>query len=79
MYRTMADALNAANTNPGIRATALLGTEGCFSAGNDMNDFLAAAMGGRLLDDDVIGHWVSSEVMGSPQASRIRAAARLAA
>ncbi|MGO8484807.1 enoyl-CoA hydratase-related protein, partial [Rhizobium leguminosarum] len=29
MYRTMADAMNAANKNPGIRATALLGTEGC--------------------------------------------------
>jgi enoyl-CoA hydratase/carnithine racemase len=26
----------------------LLGTEGCFSAGNDLNDFLAAAMGGGM-------------------------------
>lgn len=49
MYRRMADALIAANANPDIRATAFLGTEGCFSAGNDMSDFLVAAMGdGRV-------------------------------
>ncbi|MBB4237656.1 crotonase/enoyl-CoA hydratase family protein [Rhizobium esperanzae] len=48
MYRVMTDALNAANANPEIRATAFLGTEGSFSAGNDMGDFLAAAMGGGL-------------------------------
>ncbi|MBY5917611.1 crotonase/enoyl-CoA hydratase family protein [Rhizobium leguminosarum] len=54
MYRTMADALNAANTNPDIRATAFLGTEGCFSAGNDLNDFLAAAMGGRGLEQEIL-------------------------
>ncbi|NNG74135.1 crotonase/enoyl-CoA hydratase family protein [Rhizobium laguerreae] len=54
MYRTMADALTAANTNPDIRATAFLGTEGCFSAGNDLNDFLAAAMGGRGLEQEIL-------------------------
>ena len=48
MYRWMADALNAANNDAAIRATAFLGTEGCFSAGNDMNDFMAAAMGGSV-------------------------------
>jgi enoyl-CoA hydratase/carnithine racemase len=48
MYRRMADALNAANGDDAIRTIAFLGTEGCFSAGNDMNDFLAAAMGGSM-------------------------------
>lgn len=48
MYRTMADALIAANGDTEIRAVAFLGTEGCFSAGNDMNDFLATAMGGSM-------------------------------
>jgi len=48
MYRTMTDALNAANSDAGIRATVFLGTEGCFSAGNDIGDFLAAAMGGGM-------------------------------
>lgn len=51
MYRRMADALNAANANPDIRANALLGTEGCFSAGNDLNDFLAAAMGDGMVTE----------------------------
>ena len=48
MYRRMADALSAANGDVAIRAMAFLGTEGCFSAGNDMNDFMAAAMGGSV-------------------------------
>ncbi|EJC82831.1 enoyl-CoA hydratase/carnithine racemase [Rhizobium leguminosarum bv. trifolii WSM2297] len=51
MYGAMTEALNAANADPAIRATALLGTEGCFSAGNDMNDFLAAAMGGGFIQE----------------------------
>jgi enoyl-CoA hydratase/carnithine racemase len=53
MYRRMADALNAANNDAAIRATAFLGTEGCFSAGNDMNDFMAAAMGGSIGQETV--------------------------
>ncbi|ANP84315.1 crotonase/enoyl-CoA hydratase family protein [Rhizobium leguminosarum] len=54
MYRTMADALNAANADPAIRAIAFLGTEGCFSAGNDLNDFLAAAIGGGGLGQEIL-------------------------
>ncbi|MBY5549504.1 crotonase/enoyl-CoA hydratase family protein [Rhizobium leguminosarum] len=54
MYRTMADALNAANADPAIRVTAFLGTEGCFSAGNDLNDFLAAAIGGGGLGQEIL-------------------------
>ncbi|WP_454848413.1 crotonase/enoyl-CoA hydratase family protein [Rhizobium binxianense] len=53
MYRTMADALTDANGDAEIRAVAFLGTEGCFSAGNDMNDFLTAAMGGSMGRDVV--------------------------
>ncbi|WP_028749369.1 crotonase/enoyl-CoA hydratase family protein [Rhizobium mesoamericanum] len=48
MYRKIADALIAANADAAIKATAILGTEGCFSAGNDLGDFLAAAMGGAM-------------------------------
>ncbi|WP_064706315.1 crotonase/enoyl-CoA hydratase family protein [Rhizobium bangladeshense] len=54
MYRTMADALNAANADATIRATAFLGTEGCFSAGNDLNDFLSAAIGGGGLGQEIL-------------------------
>ncbi len=46
MYRRMADALVEANADPAIRAIAFLGTEGCFSAGNDIADFLLHATGG---------------------------------
>lgn len=44
MYRTMIDALQAADADGGIRAIAFLGSSGCFSAGNDMADFMAFAM-----------------------------------
>lgn len=54
MYRTMADALKAADADTSIRATAFLGTEGCFSAGNDLNDFLAAAIGGGGLGQETL-------------------------
>ena len=46
MYAAMTDALHQADNSDDIRAVAFLGTEGCFSAGNDMGDFLAYAMGG---------------------------------
>lgn len=46
MYQTMTAALTEANGDPTIRAVAFLGTEGCFSAGNDMGDFLSYAMSG---------------------------------
>lgn len=46
MYRTMTDAIVAANADPEIRVIAFLGSAGCFSAGNDMADFLTFAMSG---------------------------------
>ena len=48
MYARMADALTNVATDDTVRATAFLGTEGCFSAGNDMADFMAFAMGGTM-------------------------------
>jgi enoyl-CoA hydratase/carnithine racemase len=48
MYARMTDALHAANADPQVRVGVFLGTEGCFSAGNDMADFLAFAMGGTM-------------------------------
>ncbi|MFN7104099.1 MAG: crotonase/enoyl-CoA hydratase family protein [Pseudorhizobium sp.] len=46
MYDRMTAALHEADNNTAVRAVAFLGTDGCFSAGNDMKDFLAYAMGG---------------------------------
>lgn len=48
MYQAMTDALKVADDTADIRVTVFLGTEGCFSAGNDMADFLAFAMGGSM-------------------------------
>ncbi|HXV29098.1 MAG TPA: crotonase/enoyl-CoA hydratase family protein [Sinorhizobium sp.] len=48
MYAKMTNALTVAQSDPAIRVTAFLGSEGCFSAGNDMADFLAVAMGGGM-------------------------------
>ncbi|MCM2476871.1 crotonase/enoyl-CoA hydratase family protein [Rhizobium sp. CG5] len=48
MYGRMTEGLLEAAADPAIRAIAFLGTEGCFSAGNDMADFLAFAMAGAV-------------------------------
>jgi enoyl-CoA hydratase/carnithine racemase len=48
MYRRMTDALKAADETDSVRVTVFLGTEGCFSAGNDMADFLSFAMSGTM-------------------------------
>ncbi|WP_421853180.1 crotonase/enoyl-CoA hydratase family protein [Oricola sp.] len=47
MYKTMADALVAADADDNIRVSVFLGTPGAFSAGNDMQDFLVVATGGE--------------------------------
>ncbi|SMF45796.1 Enoyl-CoA hydratase/carnithine racemase [Xaviernesmea oryzae] len=46
MYNRMTAALEEANGDETVRAVAFLGTEGCFSAGNDMGDFLTYALSG---------------------------------
>lgn len=48
MYQAMTDALTAGDADEAVRATVFLGSEGCFSAGNDLNDFMAFAMGGTM-------------------------------
>ncbi|HEV7245820.1 MAG TPA: crotonase/enoyl-CoA hydratase family protein [Shinella sp.] len=48
MYQAMTDALKAGDADEAVRATVFLGSEGCFSAGNDLNDFMTFAMGGTM-------------------------------
>ncbi len=48
MYRSMIDALKDADDTPDIRVNVFLGTEGCFSAGNDLADFLALSRSGGM-------------------------------
>ena len=40
MYQAMADALNAAQADPAVRAVLITGQPGIFTAGNDLEDFL---------------------------------------
>ncbi|MGN8168845.1 crotonase/enoyl-CoA hydratase family protein [Agrobacterium sp. 22117] len=64
MYRSMIEALKAADADEDIRAIVFLGTPGCFSAGNDMADFLGFAMSGgkgRLAAADFLHTLVSVE------------------
>ncbi len=53
MYAAMAKALVDGDADDAVRTHVFLGTPGAFSAGNDMQDFMAAAgggMGGEVLD-----------------------------
>jgi enoyl-CoA hydratase/carnithine racemase len=55
MYAAMSAGLLEAEDDPAIRTVAFLGTEGCFSAGNDMADFLAFAMAGAVGEPAAFG------------------------
>jgi enoyl-CoA hydratase/carnithine racemase len=48
MYAAMTQALREADTSDAIRCVMIAGAPGAFCAGNDIGDFLAAAMGGGL-------------------------------
>lgn len=47
MYRRMSQALTEGDADPAIRVHVFLGVSGAFSAGNDLNDFMAVATGGE--------------------------------
>ncbi|WP_027896592.1 enoyl-CoA hydratase-related protein [Zestomonas thermotolerans] len=52
MYAALADALEQAQEDAELRAVLIRGDAQCFTAGNDLNDFLRAASSG--LDDSVM-------------------------
>lgn len=45
MYRALTDALERSDTDENLRVNVIFGTEGNFTAGNDIADFLATARG----------------------------------
>lgn len=51
MYGAMAEAIRSADADDSVRVHLLLGGEGVFSAGNDLADFMAIAMGGEHGDE----------------------------
>jgi len=46
MYAALRDGLEAAAGDPAVRAVVIAGSRACFTAGNDIPDFLRAAQGG---------------------------------
>ncbi|MCY0094136.1 crotonase/enoyl-CoA hydratase family protein [Hoeflea ulvae] len=48
MYSTMARALIEGDRDETVRVHVMLGTPGAFTSGNDMQDFMAVAMGGSM-------------------------------
>lgn len=47
MYQAMGDTIAQAESDGAVRAIFLCGTDDCFTAGNDLHDFVAAAEGRR--------------------------------
>jgi enoyl-CoA hydratase/carnithine racemase len=45
MYQAMADALNAAQADPAVRAVLITGQPGIFTSGNDIEDFMSRSPG----------------------------------
>ena len=45
MYQAMADALNAAQADPAVRAVLITGQPGIFTSGNDIEDFMSRPPG----------------------------------
>jgi enoyl-CoA hydratase/carnithine racemase len=46
MYAALGAALEAAAADPAVRAVVIAGSRDCFTAGNDLGDFMRAAQGG---------------------------------
>lgn len=58
MYQAMHDALRAADASSDIAATIITGSEGVFSAGNDINDFRAGLAAGEDLHDRPVHRFI---------------------
>lgn len=54
MYHGIAEALKQADSDDTIRVSVILGQPGAFSAGNDMQDFMHAALSQGSLGDEII-------------------------
>lgn len=54
MYQALADAISGVKASPQIHSVMIAGVPGAFSAGNDMEEFRAAAESGEGLSDEII-------------------------
>jgi enoyl-CoA hydratase/carnithine racemase len=71
MYQRMTQALIAASQDDAVRAIAFLGTDGCFSAGNDMADFLSFAMSGGTQEPAAFGFLKALASASKPMVSGV--------
>ncbi len=55
MYARLADGLERANGSDEIAVTVLMGSQGVFSAGNDIGEFLSGAVGGGAGESQLAG------------------------
>ena len=65
MYGAMAEALETSNTNEDINVNLIYGEPGCFTAGNDIKDFMHTAQTGDL-DNSVVTFLVSLAKLEKP-------------
>ena len=54
MYQALADAIAGVKASPHVYSVVIAGVPGAFSAGNDMEEFRAAAESGEGLSDEII-------------------------
>lgn len=73
MYGAMADALAAAERDPGVRAAMIHGTRDCFTAGNDLKDFLVRPP--RTQETPVFRFISALPVFGKPLIAAVNGAA----
>lgn len=71
MYRRMTAALEDAENDDAVRAIVFLGSDGCFSAGNDMADFLAYAMSGSSEPPAAVDFLKALATCGKPLVSGV--------
>lgn len=54
MYEALCDAIESGDADPSIAVHVITGTNGMFTAGNDISDFLAAGIGGSNQNSEVL-------------------------
>lgn len=71
MYGAMVDAMNAGDADDAVRVHVFLGTPECFTAGNDMQDFLNYAISGRMGEGRVNGFLTALANVKKPMISGV--------
>ncbi len=66
MYGAMVDAMNEGDADDAVRVHVFLGIPGCFTAGNDMQDFLNYAVSGRMGEGRVNGFLTALATVRKP-------------